>query len=132
MVCKAKVDPAFLRVKSDIMVRKCQLRPGDQAPHRIELINYGPLEVRVMTIGDCSGPLLRYGTGSRRWEEEKPIPPKKSTGKQTRSKGIELPSDSVLGRFASFEQVRLEIKRARGTDLYENPVPLTLELKLAP
>jgi hypothetical protein len=126
------VDPAFLRVKSDIMVRKCRLRLGEQAPHRIELINYGPLEARVMTVGHCTGPLLQYANGSPRWEEERPVPPKKSARKQTRSRAIELPSDSALGRFASFEQVRLEIMRARGTDLYEDPVPLTLELKLAP
>lgn len=47
-----------------------------------------------------------------------------------RSETLALAPGSDPGEFGAFEQVQLAVLRVRGPDMYENPVGLTLELKL--
>lgn len=131
MGCKAHADAAFLGVKSQINGRRCRLKVGQQAPHLIDLVNYGPLECRVRTTSACRGPLLRYAT-QEPWDVEQPLPPRKQAKRQTRANPLELPADCDLGRFASYEQVNLEVRRGIGLEEYEKPLKLSLDLKLVP
>jgi hypothetical protein len=81
--------------------------------------------------GTCGGPLLRYANGSTAWLSELTVPFGRKTHERTVQEAVLLPAGSPVGPFEKFEEIQVEVARARGIGGYEVPLTLTLEITLA-
>jgi hypothetical protein len=131
--CSAQDRASYLGIETKVQCPvECTLRPNEAGAHEVRLTNLGPLTAEVDITGICTGPLLQCQDGTTRWTRKLTLPKRQRGNQRTAQDVIQLPAGSTIGRWGGLEDIHVEVKRARGKDLYELPVVLTLQLKLTP
>jgi hypothetical protein len=134
MSCSTPGRRGWLRINTMILCNDCTLHLGATASHRVVIENLGVLEAKFEMSASCKGDHLHYeGGGNRSWSAELTVPPRRGDpGREETSRGIELSSDAAIGQQGTDEEIATEVKRMRGNGTPENPVTLSLRIKLRP